>query len=64
MDRLFYIKELIKKCNDEELNKVMEVLQKLYFIPVIKSKKELLKEVNYTGYHKLEKKVMDILQNI
>ena len=63
MDRLYYIGELIKKCDNLELYQVMMILQNKYFIPVIVSKKDLLEKVNYTGYHKLEEKVMDLLSS-
>ena len=64
MDRLFYIEELIKKCNELELYQIMMILQKKFFIPAIVSKKQLLEKVNYTGYHNLENKVIELLNEI
>lgn len=61
-DKLFYIKRLLMKCDDDEVLNVIHFLQRLYYIPVCIRKNKFNKETTYTKRKKIDEIILNAIE--
>lgn len=63
-DRLFYIKKLLEKCDENEVREVLDYLSRSYYLPVIIKKSELKKITTYNTRIELDKQIKQVIEQV
>lgn len=63
-DRVFYIKKLLSKCDDDEKREIIQTLSHNYYIPVVIKKSELKMVSTYNTRLELDRQIKEIVNQI